>query len=183
MTEDLSKANETPPRQFSGPALWPSLFTGLVAFLVDRSHKLIQLEILGWRTICPPPETGALCPIEPVTPFFDYVLVWNPGISYGLLQNMPLAGLLALMFIATGVLIWWWIKADSALTRYGLAICIGGAASHLLDRLIYGAVPDFFLFYWQSHSFYVFNLSDTAITIGVVFLLFDMVLPKRRTSA
>jgi signal peptidase II len=167
----------------AGPALWPSLFAGLVAFVLDRGHKFVQIELFGWRTLCPPPVTSAFCPVEPVAPFFDYVLVWNPGISYGLLQNMPILALLALMLVATGVLVWWWLKADTVLTRFGLAICIGGAASHLLDRLVYGAVPDFFLFYWQSFSFYVFNISDTAITIGVVFLLLDMVLPKSGAPA
>ena len=167
----------------AGPALWSSALAGLFAFLVDRGHKFIQLEWFGWNVVCPPPETSAFCPVEPVTPFFDYVLVWNPGISYGLLQGVPMVGLLALMLVATAVLVWWWLRADAALTRFGLAICIGGAASHLLDRLIYGAVPDFFLLYWQSWSFYVFNLSDTAITIGVILLLLDMVLPKRGTPA
>ncbi len=111
------------------------------------------------------------------------MLVWNTGISYGLLRGVPLAGLLALMVVATLMLVWWWVKADTVLTRYGLAIAIGGASSHIIDRLVYGAVPDFFYFHWQSWSFYIFNFSDTAITIGVILLLLDMVLPKRGTPA
>ncbi|MBU1176130.1 MAG: signal peptidase II [Alphaproteobacteria bacterium] len=154
-----------------------------MAFVLDRGHKFVQLDLLGWSLPCPPPETTALCPIEAVMPFFSYVLVWNPGISYGLLQGVPALALLALMAVASGVLGWWWLKSDTALTRFGLAVCLGGAASHFVDRLIYGAVPDFFYFHWQSLSFYVFNISDTAITIGVILLLIDMVLPQRRAPA
>ncbi len=166
-----------------GPALKGSLVAGLVAFLLDRGHKLIQLEMMGWRDMCPPPDTTVFCPHQAITPFFDYVLVWNPGISYGLLRDVPIPALFVLMLFATGVLAWWWIKADTVLTRYGLAIAIGGAVSHLIDRLVYGAVPDFFLFFWQNLSFYVFNLSDTAITLGVILLLLDMVLPQRKVPA
>ena len=160
-----------------------SLIVALLVLLADRGHKFIQLETLGWLVPCPPPETTALCPIEPVTPFFTYMLVWNPGVSYGLLQGMPTLALLAIMVLATGLLGWWWLKADTVLTRYGLAIAIGGALSHIADRVLYGAVPDFFYLHWQSFSFYVFNISDTAITIGVILLLIDMVLPQRRASA
>jgi signal peptidase II len=164
---------------FSRPAVIGSLLAGLAAFVLDRGHKLVQLELMGWRDLCPPPATTPLCPYRTVLPVFDYVLVWNPGISYGLLQDVPTYVLLAMMLVATGLLVWWWLKAQTVLTRYGLAICIGGAASHLFDRMIYGAVPDFLLFHWQSWSFYVFNLSDAAITIGVILLLIDMVLPQR----
>ena len=165
------------------PGLRGSLFVGLAALLIDRAHKFVQLETLGWLLPCPPPETTALCPLEPVTPFFSYMLVWNPGISYGLLRGVPPLALLAIMGFATALLAWWWLRADTALTRYGLAIAIGGALSHIADRVIYGAVPDFFYFHWQAWSFYVFNISDTAITIGVILLLVDMVLPQRRASA
>ncbi len=174
---------EAGKRSISRLAVRGSIIAGLVAFLIDRGQKFVQLELLGWRDICPPPATAPYCPYHPVAPFFDYVLVWNTGISYGLLRGVPLVGLLALMILAVLMLIWWWFKADTMLTRYGLAIAIGGAASHIIDRLVYGAVPDFFLLHWRSWSFYVFNLSDMAITIGVFLLLLDMVLPKSRPPA
>lgn len=150
-------------------ALRLSILLGLLVFVADRAHKYYQLEIMGW--------TGG--EFVPVTSFFNYVLVWNTGISYGLLTGMPTLALLAIMGVATALLLWWWIKAETALVRIGLALCLGGAISHIIDRSIYGAVPDFFHFYWQQYSFYVFNISDSVITIGVALLVLDMLIPSK----
>jgi signal peptidase II len=68
----------------------------------------------------------------------------------------------------------WWLRTDAPLTRLGLAFAIGGALSNALDRLIYGAVADFFHFHWGTWSFYIFNIADMAITLGVILLLIDL---------
>jgi len=148
---------------------WPSLVLGLIAFGIDRLHKGFQVDMMGWR--------GG--EIVPVTSFFDYVLVWNTGISYGLLSALPVWGLLAIAVVATGLLAVWWFKADAPLTRYGLALCIGGAVSNGIDRWIYGAVADFFHFHWGTWSFYIFNIADMAITLGVLILIVDVFMPRR----
>ena len=137
----------------------------VLAFGIDRLHKFLQLVVFGW-------QGGEYVTL---TGFFDYVLVWNKGISYGLLQSVPvtlLGALMAVAIIALGV--WWW-RASSALVRAGLAICIGGALSNAMDRWIYGGVADFFYFHWQQYSFYIFNLADAAITVGVGLLILDFV--------
>ena len=59
--------------------------------------------------------------------------------------------------------------------RAGLALCIGGALSNLADRVLYGAVADFFHFHVGDWSFYIFNLADVAITLGVLLLILDVV--------
>jgi signal peptidase II len=61
----------------------------------------------------------------------------------------------------------------------GLALCLGGALSNALDRALYGAVADFFHFHWGTASFYIFNLADAAITLGVVLLFIDMARSRR----
>ncbi len=53
--------------------------------------------------------------------------------------------------------------------------CIGGALSNALDRVLYGAVADFFHFHWQDLSFYIFNVADMAITLGVLLLILDLI--------
>lgn len=146
-----------------------SLILGLVVFLSDRLHKFIQIEHLGW-------QGGEYARI---TSFFDYVLVWNTGISYGFLTGLPVWGLIVLMTFAIALLGFWWWRETSVVAKSGLAICIGGALSHIIDRFIYGAVPDFFHFHWNELSFYVFNISDTAITFGVGLLLLDLVLTRK----
>jgi signal peptidase II len=145
--------------------LGPSLILALVAFGIDRLHKLVQLDLLGW--------TGG--EFVPVTGFFDYVLVWNTGISYGLLGDVPFWVLALLVAAALIGLMVWWYRADSGLLRAGLALAIGGALSNAVDRWRYGAVADFFHFHWQNWSFYIFNLADAAISVGVLLLILDFV--------
>lgn len=146
-------------------ALLRSLLPAIIVFAIDRSHKYYQIEMSGWR--------GG--EYQTVTGFFDYVLVWNPGISYGLFDALPPWVLLIIMSLAMALLAIWWWRAETVLVRYGLALALGGASSHIVDRLIYGAVPDFFHLHWGEVSFYVFNVSDMAITFGVGLLLLDMV--------
>src|SRR5690606_1481718 len=141
-----------------------SLVFGLLAFVLDRAHKFYQIEIEGWR--------GG--EIVPVTSFFDYVLVWNTGISYSLFDSWPLLGLGILIAVAIAALLFWWLRAPQPLVRIGLMLCIGGALSNAVDRLLYGAVADFFHFHWQGWSFYVFNLADMSITCGVLLLILDI---------
>ena len=164
------------------PGIRLSLALGLLAFALDRGHKFLQLEIFNWGALCPPPGWRPLCPGVQVTPFFDYLLVWNPGISYGLFEAVPAIVLLAIMAVAMAALTIWWLKADSVLVRCGLALCLGGALSHVIDRWIYGAVPDFFYFHWGAWSFYVFNISDTMITIGVALLAADALWPRAKNA-
>ena len=151
----------------------PSLLLGLLAFALDRGHKFLQVDLAHWR--------GG--EIVPVTPFFDYVLVWNPGVSYGLLGDLPVwaLGLVAAAAIVA-LAIWWW-RTGEKLVRFGLMLVIGGALSNVLDRLLYGAVADFFHFYWQDWSFYIFNLADVAITLGVLLLILDVVGIGRKQQA
>jgi signal peptidase II len=147
------------------PYLIPSLLVGLLAFALDRGHKFLQIDMLGWR--------GG--EIVAVTGFFDYVLVWNPGVSYGLLNDLPVWALGAIAIVAIAALALWWSRAADPLVRFGLMLAIGGAVSNALDRLLYGAVADFFHFHWQAWSFYIFNIADVAITSGVLLLLLDFV--------
>lgn len=145
-------------------SLFWSLSLGILAFGLDRGHKFFQIEVQGW-------QGGE---VIHVTDFFDYVLVWNTGISYGLLSSVPVAVLGLIMVIAIIALgVWWW-RANTLLLQAGLALAIGGALSNMLDRVLYGAVADFFHFHIGGNSFYIFNIADAAITLGVILLLLDM---------
>jgi signal peptidase II len=116
-----------------------------------------------------------------VLPFFHLSMVWNPGISYGLLQNHGDLGRWLLVAFAAGVvaaLAVWIARTTRPLTALSIGLIMGGAiGNNLIDRIRLGEVADFLdfspLFKW------VFNVADSAITIGVIVLLIEMFLPAR----
>lgn len=153
--------------------MWLSLALGLAAFALDRLHKYLQVDVFHW----PAGYT------RPLLPFLDLTLTFNTGVSYGLLSSLPFFVVAVIVVIALGALIAWWARATSPLVKAGLAICIGGAFSNALDRLIYRGVADFFWLHVGDFSFFVFNLADAAITIGVCLLLLDVLGVGRHRAA
>ncbi|MCP3386321.1 signal peptidase II [Bradyrhizobium sp. CCGUVB4N] len=115
-----------------------------------------------------------------VMPFFDLLLAWNIGISFGWLQNDGQAAQLALMavkVVAVIALAIWMARSQTRLATVALGLIIGGAIGNGIDRLAYGAVVDFALFHIEiggiTYNWYVFNLADVAIVAGVAALLYD----------
>jgi len=115
-----------------------------------------------------------------VTPFFDLVLAWNVGISFGWFQNdslMAQAALTTIKAVAVVVLAIWMARSRNWLATVALGLIIGGAIGNAIDRVAYGAVVDFALFHVQiggkAFNWYVFNLADVAIVAGVAALLYD----------
>ncbi len=163
-----------------GPLTRDGFTAALVVLLLDQTLKLWLL--FGYDL----PGKGRVA----VLPFFDLVLTWNRGISYGMFQQDGPFGqyvLLALKIIAV-ILLWIWLaRAANRLTALSLGLIIGGALGNAVDRLAYGAVADFALFHITTASFtfnwYVFNLADTAIVAGVAGLLYDSLLGDRAAKA
>jgi signal peptidase II len=114
-----------------------------------------------------------------VLPFFNLAMVWNRGVSFGMmaadgdLGRWLLVGLT--VAISVGVLVWLRRAAD-VLTVLGLGLILGGAIGNIIDRIAYGAVADFVQLHAFGYSFYVFNVADAGITIGVALLLWDAIL-------
>lgn len=168
------------------PSILVSLMAAIIAFGLDRAQKGFHIAAecmqIGQAACISVPyffEPIALTgwrggEMITVAPFFDYVLVWNTGISYGLFDSLPVWVLGLVMLVAMIALAIWWWRATELLARLGLALCLGGALSNALDRLIYGAVADFFHFHWGTWSFYIFNIADMAITFGVILLFVDL---------
>ena len=115
-----------------------------------------------------------------VTPFFDLVLAWNIGISFGWLQNDSPSAQIALMavkVIAVIALAIWMARSQTRLATVALGLIVGGAIGNGIDRFAYGAVVDFALFHVEigenTYNWYIFNLADVAIVAGVAALLYD----------
>ena len=115
-----------------------------------------------------------------LTPFFDLVLAWNQGISFGWFQNDGQVAQIVLMTIkavAVVVLAIWMARSRTLVATLSLGLIIGGAVGNGVDRLVYGAVVDFALFHVRigenTFNWYVFNVADVAIVVGVAALLYD----------
>ena len=118
-----------------------------------------------------------------VTGFFNIVEVWNRGVSFGLLaSDSPWTphSLSALALAIATVLLFWLRKADNRLLALALGIVIGGAVGNVIDRMIWGHVFDFLDFHIAGYHWPAFNVADSAISIGVVLILVDGFIAKRR---
>lgn len=115
-----------------------------------------------------------------VTPFLEFVLTWNTGISYGLFpQTGPIGpwALFAFKIVAVAFLWVWLARVSQRLTALSLGLVIGGAVGNAIDRLHWPGVLDFVFLHLDTASFnfrwYVFNLADVAICAGVAGLLYE----------
>lgn len=152
------------------PVVRSGIVAAVATLVIDQAFKLWLLHGLDIA------HRGAVR----VTPFFDLVLAWNTGISYGWFQNDSATGaaiLLAFKVVAVIVLAVWMARTQGRLATIALGLIIGGAIGNAIDRVVYGAVVDFALFHVQiggtTYSWYVFNLADVAIVAGVAALLYD----------
>jgi signal peptidase II len=112
--------------------------------------------------------------------FFDLTHVRNTGAAFGMLDNtnfaykpavMVVIALIALGAVASYALT---LPATQRIARYGLALILGGAIGNLIDRAMAGYVVDFVDVYWRGVHFWAFNVADSAITVGVVLMLLDV---------
>jgi signal peptidase II len=142
----------------------------VAALAIDQAFKLVMLHGVGMAT-------GQVITVAPV---LDLVMAWNYGVSFGLFQQDSEIGqwaLVAFKIAAVALIAWWLWKAESWLTAIALGLIAGGAVGNGIDRVLYGAVADFFAFHittasWQFR-WYVFNLADVAIVAGVGLLLYE----------
>lgn len=140
----------------------------LAAFILaaDQASKFWILEVLRL------PSIGSI----EVLPFFNLTMVWNRGVSFGLLaadSEIGRWGLVILSGVISLVFAVWLLKVARWSTVLALGLVIGGAIGNMIDRIRFGAVADFFdfgrIFPW------VFNVADSAITIGALLLAIDLI--------
>lgn len=135
-----------------------------LVFVVDQLVKYWVTAILDLRA------RG----VVGVVPNLDLTWVENTGVSMGLLRADGDLGRWLLvgvtLAIAAGVAVWIAREANR-IDTVALGLVLGGALGNIVDRVRYGYVVDFVHAYWRDHHFYVFNVADAAITIGVILLL------------
>jgi signal peptidase II len=118
----------------------------------------------------------------------DLVHVRNTGIAFGFLNDLNHAWQSAMttglaVVALVGILIYAkQLDADERWARRGLSLILAGAVGNLIDRARLGFVVDFVDVYWRDWHFWAFNVADSAISIGAVFILLDLVVPDRHVS-
>lgn len=178
----------TPPQQPTQPS--PYLGFGLIlagiVFIADQLSKYWVLEGLKFS----PPgclEAHIGCQKIEISGMFDLSMVWNYGVSFGLLRadgQIERWGLVALSLTISAVFAWWLRSAVRPLSAWSLGLVIGGALGNVIDRIRFGAVADFFDFSGPWFTLgsipvgfpWVFNVADAAITVGAGLLLLDFLL-------
>jgi signal peptidase II len=156
----------------------------LIVLALDQALKAVMLHVVF---DLPPPITPASWhpPIE-VTGFFNLVMVWNRGISFGLLDGggawMPWVLALVALGVVAGLIVWL-RRIDRGLLAVAIGLVIGGAIGNLIDRLRFGAVADFLDFHLWGYHWYAFNIADSAIVIGVIILLVDGLVARPQPDA
>jgi len=125
-----------------------------------------------------------------ITPFFDLVRLHNTGAAFSFLanssgwQNWLFTGIAGI--VSVGILYWLVTlpRKGHRILAMGLALVLGGAIGNVIDRSFYGYVVDFILFHYQEWSYPAFNFADSAITCGVILILYDgVILDRRRQRA
>lgn len=147
-----------------------------VTFALDQGSKMFLLYGLGlmhWAQHC-----REASPVLPVLPFFNLAMVWNCGISFGLFQadSIEFTVIIATMQLLIIVGLVWWLltrPVTSGWLAAGMGLILGGALGNLIDRFMYQAVADFFQLHAFGYFFYVFNVADAAITLGVCVLIYE----------
>lgn len=141
------------------------LIIAAVAVVLDQLSKVwILNEVMA------PPRL-----IE-VTPFFNLVLAWNRGVSFGMFNNDSAYGPLLLTGLAIAIVvaltIWLW-RADNKWVASALGLVIGGAVGNVIDRVRFGAVVDFLDVHAFGYHWPAFNIADSAICVGAAILILE----------
>jgi signal peptidase II len=151
------------------------LLAATVVLAADQASKWWILEVIHLRV-------GDSIVVLPV---LNLTMVWNRGVTFGLLNgfgqwsSVALAAVALAVVAALGV---WLRRAESTLVAMALGTIAGGAVSNVIDRLRFGAVVDFIHAHVGGWSWYVFNLADAAIVCGVAALVLESLLPRARKS-
>lgn len=176
---------------YSKPVIGFSL--ALDILILDQLSKWLILEYVMrkeiqpntyplniWQWLTNPPARFPYASIE-ILPFFNLTMVWNEGVSFGMMSGLGVWILIALALVITVLFSVWLTRATGWVQTVALALVIGGAVGNVIDRLRFGAVADFFDFHIMGWHYPAFNVADCGVVVGIALLVFDGIFlePKR----
>ena len=151
-----------------------SIFILLFIFLLDRISKILILNILE--------ETGQVDIY--INSFLNFYLVWNKGIGFGLLSSDQdlFYNVVTISIILINFVIIYLLFKEKGLKYYFLVIILGGSLGNLFDRIYYRAVPDFIDLNYNGYHWFIFNVADIFITIGIIFLILSELISYKKVN-
>jgi signal peptidase II len=140
------------------------LILAVATLFADQLQKWYMLEVV---------KIGRE-PIE-VLPFFNFVMVWNKGISFGMFQDHDYSHIIftIIALVIVGILLIWLRNVTNTLAALAIGLVVGGALGNVIDRIRFGAVADFFDVHVAGYHWPAFNIADAAVFIGAVLLCID----------
>jgi len=132
-------------------------------FLIDRVSKLLIISS---------PETYEQFGIS-ITSFLNFNLIWNEGIAFGLLSfdEKSYYNILTIFIVLVTTVIIWLMLRSRGFERFSFIMIIGGSLGNIFDRILYSAVPDFIDIHINNFHWFIFNVADIFITLGIIFLI------------
>jgi len=174
--ESVAPIEAVTPRAFARPAEWLII---LVVVAVDQLTKELVRRLLPLSSD----------PVQVIPGLLDLTHVQNTGAAFGLMNGVDFAykpfvmiGIAAVALVAIAAYATQ-LGFHERTARAGLALILGGAFGNLIDRALFGHVVDFVDVYWKTTHFWAFNVADTAITVGAILVLFDMIGLGRRHAS
>ena len=146
----------------------------ILIFILDRASKFYLIDL----------QSNGTDIDFYIYPFLNIYLVWNTGIGFGLASldaDFTYHLLTAVIAIINFILIIFLIKTKGVY-EYLIAIILGGSLGNLFDRLYYFAVPDFIDFHLGNFHWFIFNIADIFITLGIIGLIFIELIKKEKIS-
>ena len=150
-----------------------SIFLIFIIFLLDRVSKLIMINLANNA-----PEFNIK-----LSSFLNLNLIWNEGIAFGLFSfnKQIYYNSLTIIIILITVIIIWLMVNSSGLEKIGFSMIIGGSIGNFSDRIYYSSVPDFIDFNFKGFHWFVFNVADIFITLGIIILIYLEVFKKKQS--
>ena len=144
----------------------------LFIFLVDRISKLYILSIL---------EDSGFVDIN-INQFINFILVWNSGVGFGLFsfEQSTIYNFITLIIILINLIIIYLIIKTKDFSKYFYLIILGGSLGNLFDRIYYSSVPDFIDISYKGYHWFVFNIADIFISLGIICLIFAELLNYKK---
>ena len=114
--------------------------------------------------------------------FLDINLIWNEGIAFGLLffDEKNYYNLLTVIIILITTIIFWMINVTKGFEKIGFIMIFGGSLGNIFDRIYYSSVPDFIDIHFNNFHWFIFNVADIFITLGILLLIYREIFLKKK---